>query len=423
MKTQESQFGYVLEGKVYLKGFLDRPDREIGEVVEDDETSTNYFEERFSKIQDKVEELTKTVDTAENKGSFLMKIIHLRESLSTYNALGDFESLYKKLDELEVSLRQQIDANHERNLVQKRTLLVELKSITDAPYLQESVELVKSVQQRWVKTGKVPKTSEIEIEEEFKKLIQQFFDSRKDYTEAKKQVTEDRLAKYQNIIERAQVLVEKADYDKDLDVFKSLQKEWKEVGFVPKSSLSDIWKAFKEVGDQYFSAYKEFVKKNKKSRFKQNNESKIAQKTALLEKAQSLLDLPIQEAINQTKSLQKEWKAIGYIPKLEKIQHEFYLACDYVFEYQYLLKFVQGKDRKFAERDETEKNQRLVRGIYTLIERDEDELRRYQENLSFMTIRSDSNSGFDKMVDSRLGALERKIMAKKTILKKLKENK
>ncbi len=421
MKTQESKFGYVLEGKVYLKGFLDKSDRQIGEVVEDDQTSTNYFEERFSKIQDKVDELVKTVDTAENKGSFLMKIIHLRESLNTYNALGDFESLYKKLDKLEDGLREQINVNHERNLVQKRTLLVELKTITDAPYLQESVELVKSVQQRWVKTGKVPKSSETEIEEEFKALIQQFFDSRKDYTDAKKQVTEERLAKYQGIIDRAKELVQRADFEKDLDTFKALQKEWKEIGFVPKPSLTELWNAFKEVGDQYFSAYKEFTKKNRKARFKQNNEGKIAQKTALLEKAKALLDLPIQEAVTQTKSLQKEWKAIGYIPKLEKIQYEFYLACDYVFEYQYLLKFVQGKDRKFAERDEAEQNQRLVRGIYTLIERDEDELRRYQENLSFMTIRSNSNSGFDKMVDSRLGALERKIKAKKTILEKLKE--
>merc|ERR1711935_587179 len=207
-------------------------------------------------------------------------------------------------------------------------------------------------------------------EEEFKISIQQFFDSRKDYTDAKKQVTEERLLKYKAIIEQAKTLVEKADYDKDLDTFKELQKEWKEVGFIPKPSLTEVWHTFKQIGDNYFAAYKDFTKKNKKTRFKQNNQGKIAQKMALLEKAKVLLDLPIQEAVDQTKNLQKEWKAIGYIPKLEKVQHEFYFACDYVFEYQYLLKFVQGKDKKFTERDEIEQNQRLVRGIYTLIERD-----------------------------------------------------
>ena len=122
-----------------------------------------------------------------------MKIIHLQESLATYNALGDFAALYKSLDTLEQNLRVQILANHERNLLQKRTLLLELKTALDTPYLQESVELVKGIQQRWVKTGKTPKDLDENIDTEFKELTNQFFETYKEHVDVKKQVDTHRF--------------------------------------------------------------------------------------------------------------------------------------------------------------------------------------------------------------------------------------
>lgn len=420
MKTQESQFGYVLEGKIYLKAFLDKSDRAIGEVVDGEETSIKYFEERFSKVQEKVDELIKIVDIAENKGSFLMKIIHLRESLNTYNALGDFESLYKSLDILEEKLKGQIHANHERNLEQKRNLMEELKAVLESPYLQESVDTVKNIQQRWVKTGKVPKEFEETMDLDFKNLTNQFFDDRKEHIDIKKQVTDQRILQYQELLKQAKALLDKANYEHDAEVFKQLQKDWKELGFIPKNSLAPLWQQFKELGDAFFQGYKTYLKTRKKNIFKKNTD-KIAEKEALVEKAKALYDLPVQEAVELSKKLQKEWKAIGFIPKTEELQNEFYLASDFVFEYQYVVNLAHAKDKSFDKRDQSEQNQRMVRLIRSLIDRDQQELQRYQENASSIVIRSSSNdSVFDKVIDARLNSLERKLKAKKLILQKFK---
>ncbi|WP_332911376.1 hypothetical protein [Algoriphagus boritolerans] len=86
----EHPFGYIKDGKVYLKGFLGRSDREIGEVKENEASTLSYFEARFEQIKDKVTKLKSDIEENQNKGSFLMKLIHLRDSLFETDALGDF---------------------------------------------------------------------------------------------------------------------------------------------------------------------------------------------------------------------------------------------------------------------------------------------------------------------------------------------
>lgn len=47
------EYGYVSEGKVYLKGYFDYPDREIGEVRQSTEASVEYFRKRYQVAEQK----------------------------------------------------------------------------------------------------------------------------------------------------------------------------------------------------------------------------------------------------------------------------------------------------------------------------------------------------------------------------------
>ena len=89
-ETQWSdEFGYISDGKVYLKGYFEYPDRQIGEVKVSPEASVKYFRDRFETARQKVDELYTLVETALNKGSYLMKLIHLRQYLAEFDGLGD----------------------------------------------------------------------------------------------------------------------------------------------------------------------------------------------------------------------------------------------------------------------------------------------------------------------------------------------
>jgi hypothetical protein len=80
MKTSTSKElatqGYIANGKVYLNAFLQQPAKEIGLVKETEEAALAYFSKRFDTLTAKVHALIAELEAAENKGSYLNKIVH-----------------------------------------------------------------------------------------------------------------------------------------------------------------------------------------------------------------------------------------------------------------------------------------------------------------------------------------------------------
>ncbi|HAI77155.1 MAG TPA: DUF349 domain-containing protein, partial [Microscillaceae bacterium] len=101
VQAKQHEFGYVQDGKVFLKGFLSYPDRQIGVVKESEEASIKYFENRFNIAKQKVENLRNLVEDNQNKGSYLMKLIHMRKYLADFDGLGDYKALFDQLDQIE----------------------------------------------------------------------------------------------------------------------------------------------------------------------------------------------------------------------------------------------------------------------------------------------------------------------------------
>ena len=87
------KYGYVQDNQVWLKPFLDFPARQVGEVKDVEDESLQYFAYRFETFREKVNALLAKVAESENKGSFLMKVMHLKEQVEKYDALGDFAAV------------------------------------------------------------------------------------------------------------------------------------------------------------------------------------------------------------------------------------------------------------------------------------------------------------------------------------------
>ncbi|MFT5916961.1 MAG: hypothetical protein ACI81T_003474, partial [Bacteroidia bacterium] len=70
-----TDYGYIKDEKVYLKAYLDQEYREIGVVRDGDEVSLQYFVDRFETISKKLDEVAENIQTSDNKGSYLMKLL------------------------------------------------------------------------------------------------------------------------------------------------------------------------------------------------------------------------------------------------------------------------------------------------------------------------------------------------------------
>ena len=95
----KNEYGFCQDGKVFIRAYLNFPQREIGFVRETEEASLAYFVKRFDLAKNKVDILAREVTTVQNKGSFLTKVVQMKAYLAEFDGLGDFLPLFDQLDQ------------------------------------------------------------------------------------------------------------------------------------------------------------------------------------------------------------------------------------------------------------------------------------------------------------------------------------
>lgn len=400
-----NQYGYVSNGKVFLKAYLSFPDREIGEIKESEEASLNYFVNRFGLVEKKVDGLVDAINTSENKGSYMMKLLHMKTYLAEFDGLGDFEPLHKKLDEAEGYLNGLIELNREKNLNTKKELIADLDSIKDSLEWKEASIRVKEIRDRWIKTGAVAKEIEEEYETKFNELINYFYERRRRFFEDREVLFDARLISYKQIIDKLHELNNNLT-ESNSSTLKPLVDEWKKVGVVPSHKGIDLFTEYKAIK-------KEINEKSKA--FKRRPKADISQWYKCCEYAEALaFDHPATTEF-KLKKLQEAWKKLGTPPSIKKVelQERFKQACEKVNEYGHLYASILRRFPNFDDKPEIEKYKIQISQMRYLLGRDQEEYKKIQSE----------SGGFGKIVDkavlSKLNMLKRRVFMKGVVLKEL----
>ncbi|RUA27439.1 MAG: DUF349 domain-containing protein, partial [Bacteroidetes bacterium] len=199
----QQELAFIEGGKVILKEQEGFPQREIGEVKEDEATAMQFFKDRFESLKEKVDKVQQQIETEDNKGSFLMKVLNLKESLSSFDGIGDFVALKERLEMMEKMLEDYISQNRRRNLEVKSTLIEEAKSYAANPDWREATEHLKELRQRWIRVGAVEEDKKEEVENTFQSIYDEFYEKKKAFHEAKKEMMASREKQYESLIEKA----------------------------------------------------------------------------------------------------------------------------------------------------------------------------------------------------------------------------
>lgn len=417
-----NEYGYIRDGKIYLRGYLDYPDRQIGEVKLSEEATINYFTQRFKIAEQKVEELRNLITEAQNKGSYLMKLVHLRQYLAEFDGLGDYIVLFNRLDEMEEELRQIIIVNRARNLEIKQSLVKEAEVIAESTEWQETTDKLKDLKTKWIKTGAAEKEFEDALELQFNELVDGFFKRRKDFFDEQNRLVRTRSAQYDSLIERAQALRSQSDIDVGMSTLKKLQEEWKTVGKIPNKKATFLWKKFKKANDTFYEHYKRVKGIPSRPAVRRVDPKVLAQEKMCAE-AESLINAAdINVAAERGKQLLMEWKNLGVNPKMQdrKLGERFRLACDKIFELNYLMRVVKRKHHFFDQKKIEDKVRIKITIMTDLIRKDKSELDLYETSITGGGP-IDKNQTIDKMVLSKLSIQKRKIGVKEKILHEFNE--
>lgn len=311
------------------------------------------------------------------------------------------------------------------NLEKKKVLCEKLEAIdlsllTTYKAWQEVGDDVIELQAAWKKIGFAPKKDNVAIYDRFRSACDEFFKQKNDFFKSTKKALVDNLTKKLALCEKAEALKDSVEWKSTSDKLVLMQKEWKQIGAVPKKQSEIVWKRFISACDYFFDR-KEKEFKNQKSEQDEN----LAKKKALVEQIKSLdMNKDPEVVTAELKSLIAEWNQIGFVPfkEKDKLYKEYKNAIDEKFDklnldknsrrmdvYKSNLQDIvsKGHQKLASER------KRLVRQYEALTS----EIATYENNIGFFSGSSKKAEGMIKDMEAKVSKLKKE---REVVLEKIK---
>lgn len=410
--TLNDEYGYVKDSKVFLKGYLDFPDRQIGEVKRTEQEAIDYFKNRFNIVLNKVEQLEREIDEALNKGSYLTKLIQLQRKLKGFDALGDFVPLLRRLEEKEEYLKGLIEVNQLKNLEIKRALIEDVKVAAAVTDYATATDQIQEIKAKWIRTGPVDKEYQEEIETTFQQILDDFFQRRRDYFDEQNKLNQHRIEEYEKLIKITKTLSYAKDLDEAYQKARDVRNAWNNIGEVPPKRFFKVNKAYRHFLKLFYDKYNAAKGIEPKVRI----DPRIVEQQKLLAQAEALLKSPdIIEASQEAKALLSKWKEIKIPFKLadKELAEKFRMVCDKIFELSYLARVISRKYPAFDLKSPEEQLRTKYRELEWLTKREKSDLEFAQLEFD-RTATGDPEQ--DKQAVGRINIQKRKVQMKERIL-------
>ncbi|MGY8978463.1 MAG: DUF349 domain-containing protein [Cytophagales bacterium] len=385
--------GFIENETIYRNAWGEHPARIIG-IVKNVDFSIAYFESNFEKFKSQVDMLIERIDQTENRGSFLNKAKHLKATLPELKGLGDFQALDHKISDLIELILKTIKGNRTKNAEIKGQLIRQIKAATDLLHWGEATTQILSIQKKWFHTGPAKASKEARLNEEFKNILNSFFDQKKFFYDDKNNLIAFYERKYEALIQEAKKL-ESLSEDQKLPKLESLKIAWKENGIIKKI--------------KYDQLKKEFDRANKPIKV----DFSLDQVLQLIQKLKTKKEISKSDLIKYRQQLTPFNKNGFNHPKLKLLLTEGNEWLDLSEELLFVEGLCQKKHLKFHEKSMKEQMAIKVQITHKLLKRDQSELKTLEDN---SIIFNSKNSAFSEIVAKKIKSQKNKIKVKKKLL-------
>jgi len=222
-----------------------------------------------------------------------------------------------------------------KNLEAKLTLceeveainLLEIKSFRD---FDERADKIVSLQKMWRTIGFAPKKQNNKVYQRFREACDAFFEKKRTFYADNKETQLNNLQLKTELCIQAESLQESTDWKATSDALIRLQREWKEIGPVPRKQSEKTWKRFRKACDRFFNRKAEFF-----ANLDTSYEDNLKAKTALIEELEKFdPGTDVHVAFERLKEIQRKWTEIGFVPfnKKEEITNRYRNALNKEFD-------------------------------------------------------------------------------------------
>ena len=263
----------------------------------------------------------------------------------------------------------------EANLVAKTALCEKAEAIAAAEMANANewnaaTKALEEIQKEWRGIGFASKKDNQKIYDRFRAACDAFFARKKEFYAGFKESINENLARKLAICEQAEALKDSTDWKATADTLIDLQKQWKEIGAVPRQKSDALWKRFRAACDSFFEA------RDKQPKDANDYYGNLKAKQRLIAEINAYeLSGDAEADAEAGGKFSERWQAIGFVPFKEKDR----IAQAYR---EAMAKFNAGRGasrRQRPERTPMTEKERLVKK-YNQLEQD---IVTYENNLGF----------------------------------------
>lgn len=285
---------------------------------------------------------------------------------------------------------EDIKKQQEENLAAKTALCEKVEEITKREvngsneWTAFSKE-IEEIQQEWRKIGFASKKENQKIYDRFRAACDAFYARKREFYSEIKDSLNANLEKKISLCEAAEALKTSTEWKKASDQFIALQKQWKEIGAVPRKKSEQIWKRFRGACDEFFAERDKNVKPENDFRGNLKAKQAIIREIGEYQSVDAATDAKAQADFHQ------KWQAIGFVPFKDKdrINEAYRAAMKAKFGSEPTAERRGGRSGK-PQRSEKE----ILIDKFTKLQQD---IATYENNIGFFSTGKNSGALVDQM--------------------------
>lgn len=204
------------------------------------------------------------------------------------------------------------------NLAAKQALCEQVeeiaaKEISSSSEWNDLSRKIQDIQEEWRKIGFATRKDNQKVYDRFRAACDAFYGHKRDYYNQFKDSMNSNLEKKMSIIEKAEALKSSTEWKKATDQFIELQKQWKEIGAVPRKKSEQIWKRFRAACDEFFA------ERDKNAKPENDFYGNLKAKKKVIEDIKAYTPSDSEAANAEAlREFNERWQAIGHVPFKEK---------------------------------------------------------------------------------------------------------
>ena len=204
------------------------------------------------------------------------------------------------------------------NLAAKTRLCEQVEAIADKEITSSNEwnalsKEIEEIQKQWRQIGFATKKENQKIYDRFRAACDKFFNRKRDFYSEYKESINANLQKKISLCEAAEALKTSTEWKKATDQFINLQKQWKEIGAVPRKKSEQLWKRFRAACDEFFA------ERDKNAKPENDYYGNLKAKQRLIDEINAFVPFDDEDDnLDAMNSFMERWQEIGFVPFKEK---------------------------------------------------------------------------------------------------------